>query len=248
MKQASRFSRTKQFVRIAASLSAVLVFGLVACTDRVLPTAPQPLTSPMTSSMDIAGEGCYGHDVVWDWSADAWRDNTVSPTRYYDQDPYWDCPNPQEMRGPDWGNDYGDGNGFLFWGFGDEIGEDIFDIVDQAATDCPWCALEQLAEQVAESPAVQQHAQEIGEAIEGLAVRAVVAWELFGPSVQAQWHHIMTDKNWVAGAQWSQRFQNLLNRVGMQLSDAANQVLVWDHVGPHPQEYHQYVWDRILAD
>jgi hypothetical protein len=33
----------------------------------------------------------------------------------------------------------------------------------------------------------------------------------------------------------------------MTLADDANRVLVWDHVGPHPQEYHQYVWDRVLS-
>jgi hypothetical protein len=195
----------------------------------------------------LGDEGCYAHEVVWDWSFDAWRDNNTRPADYYDQDPYWNCPNAEERRGPSWGDNFSDGGGYLYWDYVAELGDDIFAVVEREADNCPLCAWLVIAAAVAEDPEVEEEAAAIGETAEGLAERAVLAWEQNGPQISAQIHHIMTDKNWVAGPQWSQRFAQLLQRVGMTLADDANRVLVWDHVGPHPQEYHQYVWDRVLS-
>ncbi|CAG9241907.1 Filamentous hemagglutinin [Burkholderia diffusa] len=64
----------------------------------------------------------------------------------------------------------------------------------------------------------------------------------------AQLHHICTDKNCVStsnGGPWTPRFQQLFDGADMTLQDQANKVLVDGHVGPHPQEYHDTVFNRL---
>jgi hypothetical protein len=61
-------------------------------------------------------------------------------------------------------------------------------------------------------------------------------------------HHIATDK-WDkalhSGGPWTPRFRELFARAGMSLDDPANKVRVKGHKGPHPEEYHQEVFDRL---
>jgi hypothetical protein len=61
-------------------------------------------------------------------------------------------------------------------------------------------------------------------------------------------HHIATDK-WDkaahSGGPWTPRFRELFGRAGMSLNDPANKVRVTGHKGPHPEEYHQEVFDRL---
>jgi hypothetical protein len=61
-------------------------------------------------------------------------------------------------------------------------------------------------------------------------------------------HHIATDK-WTeathSGGPWTPRFQELFDRAGMSLNDPANKVRIRGHVGPHPQEYHEEVYERL---
>jgi hypothetical protein len=61
-------------------------------------------------------------------------------------------------------------------------------------------------------------------------------------------HHIATDK-WTkathSGGPWTPRFQELFDRAGMSLNDSANKVRVKGHQGPHPQEYHEEVYERL---
>lgn len=67
-------------------------------------------------------------------------------------------------------------------------------------------------------------------------------------AVNAQIHHICTDKNCVStasGGPWTPRFQELFNGADMSLQDQANKVLVEGHVGPHSQEYHETVFNRL---
>ncbi|WP_395857207.1 AHH domain-containing protein [Cystobacter fuscus] len=70
--------------------------------------------------------------------------------------------------------------------------------------------------------------------------------------VEAEWpeHHIATDK-WTeathSGGPWTPRFQEIFDRAGMSLNDPANKVRVKGHIGPHPQEYHEEVYDRLNA-
>ncbi len=61
-------------------------------------------------------------------------------------------------------------------------------------------------------------------------------------------HHICTDKNAVSeasGGPWTPAFEDVFRRAGMTLADAANQVRIRGHRGPHPREYHQEVLRRL---
>jgi hypothetical protein len=61
-------------------------------------------------------------------------------------------------------------------------------------------------------------------------------------------HHIGTDKNWrstLRGGPWSQRFKDLFAKVGLSLDDPANKVRIPGHAGPHPEEYHEEVYNRL---
>lgn len=64
-----------------------------------------------------------------------------------------------------------------------------------------------------------------------------------------QRHHICTDKNNSAetqGGPWTPPFQELFNRAGMSLQDPANLIFLINHQGPHPEEYHEEVFQRLL--
>ena len=66
--------------------------------------------------------------------------------------------------------------------------------------------------------------------------------------VEGPEHHIATDK-WTdathSGGPWTPKFKQLFDEAGMSLDDPANKVRVRGHVGPHPQEYHEEVLDRL---
>jgi hypothetical protein len=61
-------------------------------------------------------------------------------------------------------------------------------------------------------------------------------------------HHIATDK-WTdathSGGPWTPKFQEIFDRAGMSLNDPANKVHIRGHRGPHPQEYHEEVYERL---
>jgi hypothetical protein len=61
-------------------------------------------------------------------------------------------------------------------------------------------------------------------------------------------HHIATDK-WTeathSGGPWTPKFQKLFDRAGMSLNDPANIVRIRGHKGPHPEEYHREVFNRL---
>ncbi|WP_338052948.1 AHH domain-containing protein [Pyxidicoccus trucidator] len=62
-------------------------------------------------------------------------------------------------------------------------------------------------------------------------------------------HHIATDKWWDStsnGGPWSPQFQRIFDRAGMSLNDPANIVHVKGHKGPHPQEYHEKIFERLV--
>jgi len=66
----------------------------------------------------------------------------------------------------------------------------------------------------------------------------------------AKGHHIATDKNEiseVSGGPWTPRFELLFARAGMRLNDPANIVYLVAHQGPHPEQYHLEVHDRLEA-
>jgi hypothetical protein len=61
----------------------------------------------------------------------------------------------------------------------------------------------------------------------------------------------MTNKNRVSAARggpWTSRFEDLARKAGMGLEDAANKVRIPGHYGPHPQEYHEVVFDVLEAN
>jgi len=67
-------------------------------------------------------------------------------------------------------------------------------------------------------------------------------------SRKKQWHHLATDKNErsaARGGPWTPEFRRLFRKAGMELKDSENIVKVRGHKGPHPQEYHQAVFDRL---
>jgi hypothetical protein len=63
-----------------------------------------------------------------------------------------------------------------------------------------------------------------------------------------QKHHIATDKNWKSearGGPWSPVFFVIFSRGGITLQHPKNIVEVPGHKGPHPQRYHEIVFDRL---
>src|SRR5262249_48795294 len=69
-------------------------------------------------------------------------------------------------------------------------------------------------------------------------------------SVSGPVHHIATNKNWVStlrGGPWSPKFQQIFQKAGMTLEDVANKVRIPGHAGPHPEVYHQAIFDRLTS-
>jgi RHS repeat-associated protein len=61
-------------------------------------------------------------------------------------------------------------------------------------------------------------------------------------------HHLATNKNWVSearGGPWSPKFESIFKKAGMTLDDAANRIRIPGHACPHPEAYHQEVFDRL---
>jgi hypothetical protein len=81
----------------------------------------------------------------------------------------------------------------------------------------------------------------------GTGVQAAVgAGKVLAMLADTEGHHIATNKNFVRGPQWSNKFKNdIFDPAGMDLDDPANIVDLPDHEGPHPQSYHQWVYNRL---
>ncbi|WP_163999181.1 AHH domain-containing protein [Pyxidicoccus caerfyrddinensis] len=63
-------------------------------------------------------------------------------------------------------------------------------------------------------------------------------------------HHLATNKNSVStarGGPWTPRFQKIFRKAGMELKDPENVVPVEGHLGPHPQRYHELVFEELDA-
>ncbi|WP_301331509.1 RHS repeat-associated core domain-containing protein [Solimonas sp. K1W22B-7] len=63
-------------------------------------------------------------------------------------------------------------------------------------------------------------------------------------------HHICTNKNCVSaltGGPWTPRFAELFEKAGMNLENSLNKIVVAGHKGPHPEAYHQAVYDRLVS-
>lgn len=65
-----------------------------------------------------------------------------------------------------------------------------------------------------------------------------------------QWHHIATDKNDISpvhGGPWTPMLKELFDQAGMSLNAAENLVYLQGHKGPHPEAYHQEIYERLKA-
>ncbi|HKK74566.1 MAG TPA: polymorphic toxin-type HINT domain-containing protein [Saprospiraceae bacterium] len=64
-------------------------------------------------------------------------------------------------------------------------------------------------------------------------------------------HHLATNKNkksTVRGGPWTPRFEKIFNNAGLDINRGTeNLVPVPGHKGPHPEEYHTYVYDALLS-
>ena len=56
-------------------------------------------------------------------------------------------------------------------------------------------------------------------------------------------HHIATI--YEGEENWASQFSDIFNEAGYDLEDDINKVMVDDHFGPHPAEYHQEVYDTL---
>lgn len=83
----------------------------------------------------------------------------------------------------------------------------------------------------------------VAAATEGMRGAASGPVDAEGPE-----HHIATDK-WNeathSGGPWTPKFQRIFDRAGMSLNDPANKVHVKGHQGPHPQGYHERIYERL---
>ncbi|HEX8433757.1 AHH domain-containing protein [Archangium sp.] len=62
------------------------------------------------------------------------------------------------------------------------------------------------------------------------------------------WHHLATNKNETStqsGGPWTPIFEKLFAKAGMRLDVAENLVYLSGHKGPHPEEYHAEVLQRL---
>jgi hypothetical protein len=69
-----------------------------------------------------------------------------------------------------------------------------------------------------------------------------------GRGGRTQDHHIATIKNRksaLRGGPWTPVFEKLFARAGMRLKDTENIVPIEGHQGPHPQRYHELVYERV---
>lgn len=63
-----------------------------------------------------------------------------------------------------------------------------------------------------------------------------------------RWHHLATNKNDISdlrGGPWTPRFEDFFDKAGMSLDAKQNRVYLKGHKGPHPEEYHDEVYDRL---
>jgi hypothetical protein len=62
------------------------------------------------------------------------------------------------------------------------------------------------------------------------------------------WHHLATARNLTAsvrGGPWTPRFLQLFAKAGMDLEASENLVYLESHAGPHPEEYHEEIHERL---
>lgn len=61
-------------------------------------------------------------------------------------------------------------------------------------------------------------------------------------------HHIATvenSKSTARGGPWTPLFKKIFDKAGMSMEDRANKIKLPGHYGPHPEEYHQAVFNHL---
>lgn len=67
------------------------------------------------------------------------------------------------------------------------------------------------------------------------------------PNIGGPLHHIATNKNEKRGKKWTKKFKPFFDKAGLDMDGADNKVYVPGHKGPHPDDYHQHVYDKLEA-
>ncbi|REG34727.1 HNH/ENDO VII superfamily nuclease [Archangium gephyra] len=69
-----------------------------------------------------------------------------------------------------------------------------------------------------------------------------------GSSKNGEWHHLATisnRKSSARGGPWTPRFEVLFEQMGMSLNDPTNLIHIQGHEGPHSEQYHRTVFERL---
>ncbi len=65
------------------------------------------------------------------------------------------------------------------------------------------------------------------------------------------WHHLATNKNDISerfGGPWTPVFEELFELAGLSLDAAENLVYLKGHKGPHPEAYHEAVFEKLNSE
>ncbi|ATB38387.1 hypothetical protein CYFUS_003821 [Cystobacter fuscus] len=71
---------------------------------------------------------------------------------------------------------------------------------------------------------------------------------LFMQEEEGPVHHIATvenEKSPARGGPWTPKLKEFFDKAGMSMEDPANKIPIPGHKGPHPEEYHQEVFQRL---
>lgn len=58
-------------------------------------------------------------------------------------------------------------------------------------------------------------------------------------------HHITTNKDTKRGRKWTNRFKSFFDKAQLDIDGPDNKVYVPNHKGPHPDEYYEYVYNKL---
>jgi hypothetical protein len=67
---------------------------------------------------------------------------------------------------------------------------------------------------------------------------------------EGELHHIATvenEKSMLRGGPWTPRLKEFFDKAGMSMEDPANKVRIPGHKGPHPQAYHERIYQRLAG-
>jgi hypothetical protein len=101
----------------------------------------------------------------------------------------------------------------------------------------------------------------LGQALQGYPADEAEKWakdlirtlpvaeqQKYSDLITQQVHHICTDKNCISpntGGPWTPEFKKMFDKAGLSMQGDLNKVWVAGHQGPHPQEYHKEVFERL---